>query len=549
MTGTAAVSPASEDRTPLGRGRRPPVALARLSARLVRRGTVVLALAVAVYAAVEVFSYLGTYPDAASRARLAALQDNPALRMLQGIPHAIDTPGGFVVWDGGWVLASIVGIWALLTTGRLLRGEEESQRAELVLASPLRVGRAVLVQLLVLAGAIAFVGAAVAVVLAAAGTGAGGSVLFGLAVVGFAATFAGVAAITAQVFEVRRRATGAAAAVFGLTFLVRMLANSNDARGWARWLTPFGWMDELHPYREPRWQALAALLVVPVLLGAAAVRLRRARDTGGALLAERDRRPARARLLGGPTAFAWRSTQGALIGWVIGVAAYAFVIGVTLRTVTDLITSDPNYRRVLQTLGWDAARATEGYLGIMATLIGLFLALYACWRVGAARAEEAAGRLDNTLARPVPRHRWLAGHLLLTVAAAVLIAVAAALALWTGATIGGTEVGITDTLGSVMNTLPVVVLITGVAVLLYGARPRLTITASVAVAVTAYLVQLIGPALHWPGWVLDTSPFHHLAAVPAEPFAPVSGTVMSGLGLALMAAGVAAFARRDLSGD
>ncbi|WP_406205098.1 hypothetical protein OH807_30130 [Kitasatospora sp. NBC_01560] len=548
MTGPATVSAASGGRTPHDRGRRPQVALARLSARLVRRGTVLLALAVAAYSAVEVFSYLGTYPDTASRSRLATLQDNPALRMLQGIPHAIDTPGGFVAWDGGWVLVSIVGIWALLTTGRLLRGEEESGRAELVLAGPLRAGRAVLVQLTVLACAIAVIGAAIAMVLTTAGTGAGGSVLFGLAVAGFAATFAGVAAITAQAFEVRRRATGAAAAVFGLMFLVRMLANSSDSRGWARWLTPFGWMDELHPYRDPRWQALAALLAVPVLLGAVAVRLRRARDTGGALLAEPDRRTSRARLLGGPAAFAWRSTRGALIGWVIGVAAYAFVIGSTLRTVTDLIADDPAYRKVLQALGWDAAQATKAYLGIMAVLIGLFLALYACWRIGAARTEEAAGRLDNTLARPVSRRRWLAGHLLLTVAATMLIAVAASLALWTGTAIGGADVGITDTLGSVLNTLPVAVLLTGVAVLLYGARPRLTVAASVAVAVTVYLVQLIGPALHWPRWVLDASPFHHLATVPAESFAPVSTVVMTGIGLALMTVGAAAFERRDLTG-
>ncbi|MEU8517306.1 hypothetical protein AB0C76_37885 [Kitasatospora sp. NPDC048722] len=525
------------------------MALTWLSARLVRRGTGLLALAVAAYTAVEVFSYLGTYPDAASRARLATLQENPALRMLQGIPHAIDTPGGFVAWDGGWILVSVVGIWALLTTGRLLRGEEESGRADLVLASPLPVGRAVVVELVVLACAISVVGAAVAVVLATAGTGAGGSVLFGLAVAGFAATFAGISAITAQVFEVRRRATGAAAAVFGLMFLVRMLANSSDSRGWSRWLTPFGWMDDLHPYADFRWQALAALLAVPVLLGAVAVRLRRVRDTGGALLAEPDRRPARARLLGGPAALAWRSTRGVLAGWVIGVAAYAFVIGSTLKTVTDLIASDPAYRKVLRSLGWDAAQATKGYLGIMAVLIGLLLALYACWRVGAARTEEAAGRLDNTLARPVSRRRWLVGHLLLTVAATALIAVAAALALWTGTAIGAAGVGIADTLESVLNTLPVVVLLTGVAVLLYGARPRLSVAASVAVAVTAYLVQLIGPALDWPGLVLDASPFHHLAAVPAQPFARVSAVVMTGIGLALMTAGIAAFERRDLTGE
>lgn len=549
MTRTAAASSLPAEKSASAGRHHADRAVARLTARLIRRGTVLLAASVAAYTAIEVFTYLATYPDAASRGRLASLQDNPALRMLQGVPHAVDTPGGFVAWDGGWVLVSVVGMWALITTGRLLRGEEEYGRAELVLAGPVRAGRAVLAQLLVLATASGVVGAATALVLSAAGTGAAGSVVFGLAVTGFGATFAGVSAVSAQVFEVRRRAIGAAAAAFGLSFLVRMLANSSSSRGWVRWLTPFGWMDDLAPYREPRWEALLALLVAPVLLGAVAVRLRGGRDTGGALLAEPDRRQPRSRLLGGPVAFAWRGTQGMLTGWLIGVTAYAFVIGATVRTVTDFIASDPNYRKVLRTIGWDAAQATKGYLAVMGLVAGLLLALYACWRVGAARAEEATARLENILTRPVSRRRWLGGHALLTVATLLLLAMATGLAVWAGTAVGGARVGVADALASVLNTLPVVILFAGLAVLVYATRPRLTVAASASAAVAAYLVQLIGPALKWPGWVLDLSPFHHLAAVPSQPFAPTSGAVMTGLGLAAVLAGLGLFERRDILGE
>ncbi|MFE3794864.1 ABC transporter permease [Nocardia tengchongensis] len=522
---------------------------ARLVGRLVRRGTLLMAAAAAIYMAVEVFTYLATYPDAASRTSLGAVQDNPAVRMLQGVPYAVDIPGGFVTWDSGWILESIIAIWAMLLTARLLRGEEEVDRTELVLAAPISAVRLVLVQCAVVAAAACLVGTAIAVVLATAGTGVLGSVLFGIAIAGFAATFGAVAAITAQLFDVRRRATGTAAAVMGGMFLMRMLANSRSGLGWLRWLTPFGWMDELHAYRDPRWVALIPLVIVPIALGALAVRLRPVRDTGGALIAQSDRRRARTALLGGPTAFAWRSTRGLLIGWLIGIAAYALMIGSVAKTLTDLVATDENYRRILQALGWDAAQVIRGYIGVMGVLLGLFYSLYACWRIGAAWTEEAAGRAENVLSRPVTRRRWLGGHIVLTLASALLIATVSALAMWAGAAATGADATIGDTIGSALNTMPLVVVFVGLAVILYGTLPRLTVGVSVTVVIAAYLVQMIGPALKWPAWVVDLSPFHHVAAVPSQPFAPIAATVLTVVGVAAMAVGAAGYNRRDLIGD
>jgi ABC-2 type transport system permease protein len=58
----------------------------------------------------------------------------------------------------------------------------------------------------------------------------------------------------------------------------------------------------------------------------------------------------------------------------------------------------------------------------------------------------------------------------------------------------------------------------------------------------------VGPVLNWPEWVLALSPFHHLAAVPVEPFDWLSAVVMVGIGALFAGAGVAALARRDITG-
>ena len=33
-------------------------------------------------------------------------EDNPAVRMINGVPYALDTAAGFAVWDGGLDLAA-----------------------------------------------------------------------------------------------------------------------------------------------------------------------------------------------------------------------------------------------------------------------------------------------------------------------------------------------------------------------------------------------------------------------------------------------------------
>ncbi|HSK25575.1 MAG TPA: hypothetical protein VK894_01515 [Jiangellales bacterium] len=525
------------------------LAVVRLSSRLVRRGALLVALGAAVYVVVEALSYEATYPDAASRARLAELGSEPAVRMMDGLPYAVDTVGGFVVWDGGWFLQALVGIWALVTVSRLLRGEEDAERAELVLAGPLSATRAVALQLLVVVTACLAVGLAVAGTLAAVGAQPAGSVAFGLAVAGFGATFAGVAAVTSQLFEVRRRAVGAAAITLGLAFLLRMVANSADERSWVAWLTPFGWADRLRGFGENRWPVLLVHLGVVVLLASTALLLRRHRDIGTAWIATTDSPRPRLRLLGSPEAFAWRSSRGVLVAWAAGLVIYSFVLGTLVVTMTDVLMEDETYRSTLELFGIDLDEVTQGLLGVMGVLFGLVLALYAAWRVGAARSEEASSRLENLLTRPLSRRRWLGGHALLTLVSVVLLTAATGLALWIGAGVAGSDLGLGDAVASVANTLPLVVLFGGVAVLVLGAAPRLTVGLTVGLAALMYVLQLVGPALDWPSYVVGISPFHHLAIVPAEPYALTAGLVMAGLGTVAALAGLEAFQRRDLAGD
>jgi ABC-2 type transport system permease protein len=524
-------------------------AVLALYSRLVRRSALLLALALALYVGLEIASYRSAYPNGVSPLQFQMFEDNPAVRVLSGVPNALDTAGGFAVWDAGWIWELLLAVWAIFITSRFLRGEEDVDRADLVLSNPVRGTRVTVLALAVVVAAGLLVGAVVTATLVGTGNAVRGSVLLGLALAGVCATFASVTAVTSQLVETRRRAAGLAAAVLVVAYVLRMYGSSTDPRAWVRWLTPLGWLDELRPYGAADARALVPFLVVSLSLVAAAVALRARRDVGSALLAPEAARKPHLRLLGSPAAFAWRSNRAVLLGWLLGLGAYAVTMGALVSTMIDWLAKDEGYQRILADLGLDEALTTRGFIGMISLFLGVAVALQVTWRMGAARAEEESGRAEALLARRVTRVRWLAGHSLLMILGGLLLVLVMGSGFWLG-TLASGSAGITwsETTRSALNVLPVVVLVGGLAVATFGLAPRLTVPLPATLTVVWFVLSMLGPALSWPTWVLDLSPFTHLALVPAEPWAATAGTVMTGLGLVLAVAGFAGFQRRDVVG-
>jgi ABC-2 type transport system permease protein len=315
-----------------------------------------------------------------------------------------------------------------------------------------------------------------------------------------------------------------------------------------RWLTPYGWMDNLRAYGEPSPVALGLLLVAPGLLVALAARLRARRDAGAAVVRTQDTRAARLRGLGSPVEFAWRSSRGVLTAWAVGLGAYALLVGTLLPTMSDYLVDEPSFKKVMEQLGIEAWDIQLGLVSFLSVMFGLAFALYACWRIGAARGEEESGRAELLLAGPVTRRGWLGGHVLLCLASVLLLALTTGLSAWAGGALVGAQVGVVDSLQAALNPVPVALLFVALAVLVLGVRPRLTVALSASAAGVAYLIPVLGSTLDLPGWVTAVSPFQHLATVPVEPYALTSGVVMCLAAAVGTVLGVRLFSRRDLAG-
>ena len=117
----------------------PEVAVGRLAAREVRNGVIALVVGLVVMVSAVVKSFTST--SLASAGGLDALLANPAVRALYGMPFDVTSAGGFAVWRAGTFICVIAGLWAVMASTRVLRGEEEAGRWDLLLtASITRAG-------------------------------------------------------------------------------------------------------------------------------------------------------------------------------------------------------------------------------------------------------------------------------------------------------------------------------------------------------------------------------------------------------------------------
>jgi len=523
-------------------------AVARRTFADARKRTFAFAYFFAAVAAVNVLGYRKSYPDLADRIKFArSFGGNKAVRLFYGVPHDLLSTGGYAAWRVGGLMSIFAAMYGLLAAVRALRAEEDAGRAELVLANP--VGRAA-----ALRGALAGVLGGIALLWFATWLGfvvtrlaVGPSAYLALATVSPAAVFAGVGALTSQAAASRRVALELGSVAVGAALLVRVVADTTGGADWLRWVTPLGWSEQMRAFAGARPAVLLLPLIATALLLAVAVPIALRRDVGSGLLPERDSAPPDHRLLGSPTRLALRLERGSLLGWLIGVGLFAFVIGIVSDSVSGIGISK-NLQQQLAKLGVGQVLTPSGYIAFSFLFFILAVALFCCSQMAAAYHDEAEQRLETLFSLPVSRTGWLAGRLLLAVAGAAAVALCAGVLAWAGAKSQGVHVSFGDLIEAGANTLPASLLFLGIAALAFALVPRATAGIAYGLTTVAFVWELFGALLGAPAWTLALSPFHHVALVPAQSFRAGAAVAMLAIAAATSAAAVLIFERRDLTG-
>ena len=526
-------------------------AIARRAFRQLRTSATVWAVVFGGTAVASALAYASAYPTAAARHQAAVVTSrDPALAVLFGPVADIETVGGYMVYKCFVLLTCAGAVWGLLATTRLLRGEEDGGRWQLVLAGRTRARRATAATLIGLAVAVAVVLAGATVLTTLGGRDPdlafpfARSVLYGCSLAVAPAVFVGVGAVTSQLGRSRRVASELGMAVFAIAIVLRMVADAGGATRWLLWASPFGWVERIRPFTDPDPRPLVVAAAATAALGALALWLAGRRDAGDGVLAGRDSSPVRPFGLRSVQRLTVRREAGVLAAWVLGTAAGAFAFGMVAKVAADALPASS--LDILGKLGVAGALEKQ-YFGVAFLLVATLVALLPAGQVAAAAEEEAQGRDVLVLALPVRRRALLVGRLALAAAAVVVAAAVAGVAAWAGAATQGVAVGFAALLGAGANVVPAALVVLGVGGVALAVRPRAAAPACYAIVIGSLVVDLVASLLTGARWMEKLSLFHYMALAPAHAVDARAVVVTVVAAVALSVAAMILFDRRDVS--
>lgn len=465
----------------------------------------------------------------------------PGMRVLNGVVAGTDTLGGAMVNELGFVMAFAVPLLAIALTLRGTRREEEAGRLELLLAS--RVGRQAPLLAAVALSLVALVGLGLLTALAfvVVGADALGALVYGAAVASLGAVFVGVSAVAAQAFGHTRSAWAASLTVALLAYLVRGAGAVDET--WLLWVSPLGWYDKVAAFGEPRALPFVPSVGVALLLLVLALWLSTARDVGGSLVAARVGPHRASAGLVAPFGLALRDHRTVTLGWAVLTAVLMGTYGSLMQTVIDAIKGNPD---LAAWLAGGEAGIVEPMAAMFVLLLALLVGGYVLQALGSLRKEEVSGRLELQLSEARGRVAWLTPHLVVITLGTLLVGGAGglALAVSTAAALGDSSWIPTLLLASTQY-LPVMLLLAGLSLALFGWWPRAQ-AAAWAVFGVAAVIGYMGPGLDLPSWLIEWAPFGLVGDVPAESL-DVTGALVAGVfGVGLAGLGLLGFTRRDI---
>ncbi|WP_066521057.1 hypothetical protein [Curtobacterium ammoniigenes] len=202
----------------------------------------------------------------------------PSLLAIRGVPDGT-SEGALAFFEVFTYLAIVAGLMSVFLVIRLTRGDEDTGRAELLLAAPVHRRSPLVVGLIVAAAANLILGALVAGGFALGGLPLVGSLLSGAAAAAVGSAYAGVAALAAQIAPSARAANGVAVGVLAGTWALRAIGDAVGTRSadglrttsaWPSWLSPIGWGQHVAPFTRASGWPIVLCVAFAVVCAAAA---------------------------------------------------------------------------------------------------------------------------------------------------------------------------------------------------------------------------------------------------------------------------------------
>jgi ABC-2 type transport system permease protein len=531
----------------------PARALFKFGIRQTIKGAVILGILGGILVSVQGLGYAATYPDQKSRDQFAAsLASAPGLGILYGEAKNMATPASYTVYRAVAVVGLITSVWALLTSTRLLRGQEEDGKWDTIAAGNTTPRRA---SLLIISGFVVSIFTAFSIMTAMTALmglapqvslSLGTSALIVLAIFLPALLFTSVGYFVSQLSFSRRRAM-----LYGLVplfalFTLRSIANTVPDLYFLKDFTPFGWTDMISPVIDPKPEWIWPFVPLIPVIGILAAYLVGKRDVGGSLIPESDTVKSRFFLLQNPLALTLRQNFFNAGAWCLSILAMSGIIATVTNVAADALTDSPNLTNAITQLSGTTNDLKAAFIGAGMVFVVIALLIMAAVNLAGVRKDEAKNYLDNLLVQPVRRATWLTMRLGVITLTFIFIALLTAYFTWVIAEGHGISIDLGNFLLVSFALTGTVVFTLGVGTLLYGVWPRIAAASMYIILGWSFLIDLIESAVKLDDFVVKTSLFHYMSLSPND--APDWKTFywLLGLGIVMAIVGIFSFTKRDI---
>ncbi len=483
-------------------------------------------------------------PDQEMKETVIMASENAVVRMLVS-PVSGYSLGEFTIFRMSIIFAILFALMSLQIVIRHTRENEETGCYEMLRSTVVGRYSALTAALIVAAGANIVLNFLMALAFIVNGLPVAGSLAAGASFAFIGIASAGVAAVTSQVAESARGASGIAWGFLGFAFLMTAIGNmigevNEGGLGftseWPVWLSPFGWAQQIYPFNQNNWWILILFAGLFVLLAGCAFILVNHRDVGKGLLPT-SQGPAEApKSLLSPLGLAWRLQKGLLLGWAIPV----LIFGVIMGAIGD------DYGEILADveMAEQFFRSTEfliySFIGIFAGVI----AIYTVQSLLKMRTEEANGTLEGVMATAVSKPKWMLSHIICSMAGTTALLLLLGLSMALGAGSSLSEIG--DILKITLAQLPAILVIAGLVITLFGIIPKMVKTLSwITVLIGLVAGPYFAPLFDLSERVQNISPYTHLPFMPEEiTTTPLVVLMVIAVGLTII--GLVSFNKRNL---
>jgi ABC-2 type transport system permease protein len=450
-------------------------------------------------------------------------------------PVAIGTVGGYVTWKYG-TFVLIMAIWALLTGGRMLRGEEERGSMDALLSLPRGRGRVALEKLAgmwvallgmgVLIMLLTFLGAKTA---KATELGLGDAALFALNIVLICGVFGSIALFLSQFTQERGTAAGITGGLLVVFIVLDMVHRVVPNTTWVSAISPvyyYNLSKPLIPSYGTNAGGMLILLAISIVLSGIAILLFVGRDVGAAVplpaflrgperAAPHERPlPVNAWSLRSVYARSLRTMAVPTFWWTVIIAGFAaFMVDIVKQVeaqMASLTANTPLLSNVIGKVGGGNATTNATLLSFLFVFLPVLLMAFAVTQASRWASDEEDGRLELVLATPQPRLGVILGRFAALTTATVIIGVVTLAATAAASAGTGLKFDAGNLTAASLSIIPLGLLVAALGYLLSGWLRTAVDTGILSILLAIwFFISFVGPDLNWSNTVLHLSALYY----------------------------------------